>query len=519
MGVNPDAEAADTRTGMPTHTSPIHAALRAAHQRGREEFLAAVELARAVEADATEAGDDAVAVRATVLRGKLELALGRIDDACATARRLETLATPEGDRAAGAALATFRAQLAFYLGAYRDAVAHSRAALTAADAHGSPELRAAVRHGLCIVLAGVEAPVLATVIHERVALADAAGDAWDRAIARNDLACLHLDAGDPDAAARALDAADAVAREVDGPRDALTAALRSTEAQILLGRGRSREAAERAVAAVRDLERSPTPHPYLLGMASVVALQALTRAGWHDDAVWEGGRALTRLADALPMTRSVVLECTASALRAAGRPDEAYDALAESIALQRRAARQFAARQADVGEAHAEAARLRDEADRDWLTGLHNRRFLARVAPGGRGGLGVVLVDLDNFKDVNDTFGHEVGDRVLTRVAQILVVAARADDTVVRLGGDEFCVVVAGADEDDAFACANRLHAMLDAEPWGRIAPGVTLGASVGYSAGPGTTPIDDLIALADRHLYGAKRGGRGRIEGTGAAA
>jgi diguanylate cyclase (GGDEF)-like protein len=450
------------------------------------------------------------------------LAQGALQQACTTATRLE-VTSPESDNAfVVVAIATFRAQLAFFLGSYRDAIQHATAAIAAADASADATLRAAARSGTCFVLGNLAAPCMPDVIAQRLALSKLSGDRWEEAVTHNDLASLHLDRGEVAQALAEIERAEALAASVEEPTLALNSVIRATRAQALLSDGRYAEATECALTTVRNLERSGTPHPYLLGMASVIAVQALAAEGRIDEATVEGHRGVERLGEFLPLARSAILASLADTLRQSGRTDEAYDALSESVALERRAARQFAALQHDLSQAvaaHAltriEAEHLRDEADRDWLTGLHNRRYLARLPLHEARTVGIALVDLDNFKLVNDTHGHEVGDRVLVRIAQLLVAAARADDVVVRLGGDEFVVVMVGADREHAFACAHRLHTMLSEESWESVAPHITVGASVGFAAGPGSRGIDELIGIADRYLYGVKQSGRGRVSGA----
>lgn len=180
----------------------------------------------------------------------------------------------------------------------------------------------------------------------------------------------------------------------------------------------------------------------------------------------------------------------------------------------------------EVEAAHDESTALRDqlshEATHDGLTGLPNRArglvlvesALNRVFAGG-GSVSVLFIDLDGFKQVNDTFGHRAGDVLLQRVAERLRAAMRDGDTAIRLGGDEFVVVVeALPDSDAAMALARRLITTIS-EP-------VTLGslgtAKVGASIGvsqcfDGTTDAVTLLDEADMAAYRAKAGGRGRAE------
>lgn len=176
-----------------------------------------------------------------------------------------------------------------------------------------------------------------------------------------------------------------------------------------------------------------------------------------------------------------------------------------------------------------EGARVRAEADAqsDALTGIGNRRAMtaaleALVAGGRR--FGLIHVDLDYFKAVNDTLGHAAGDHVLAEAARVLACETRAGDTVARVGGDEFVLLLPSVpDAARLQAVADRLTAKM-AEP---IAFGGALcrvAASLGLvlSDRHVGARADDLLAAADAALYAAKRAGRGRAvlaEGAGNAA
>jgi diguanylate cyclase (GGDEF)-like protein/PAS domain S-box-containing protein len=158
--------------------------------------------------------------------------------------------------------------------------------------------------------------------------------------------------------------------------------------------------------------------------------------------------------------------------------------------------------------------RMRQEALHDPLTGLANRTLLRdrlehAVARSAREGTetGVLFVDLDEFKRVNDRFGHAAGDRVLTEIGERLLHAVRPADTVARLGGDEFVVVCEAIDEATALALGQRLVAAIR-KPLGVAGE---LSASIGIALG--RDGADSLLACADAAVYAAKAAGRGRVE------
>ena len=158
--------------------------------------------------------------------------------------------------------------------------------------------------------------------------------------------------------------------------------------------------------------------------------------------------------------------------------------------------------------------RMRHEALHDPLTGLANRTLLRdrlehALARSARDGTetGVLFIDLDEFKHVNDRFGHAAGDAVLAELGQRLVHAVRPADTVARLGGDEFVVVCEAIDEETALALGQRLEAAIR-QP---LAVAGELSASIGIALG--REDADSLLATADAAVYAAKAAGRGRVE------
>lgn len=154
-----------------------------------------------------------------------------------------------------------------------------------------------------------------------------------------------------------------------------------------------------------------------------------------------------------------------------------------------------------------------DEARRDALTGLANRRAVLEVlAALPAGPVVLLLLDLDKFKDCNDTYGHQAGDLLLAQAAQRLGDVTRPDDVLGRLGGDEFVLVLAGehAREPVAVRLAGRIRAVLR-EPFA-LGDGVevTIDVSVGIAASPVGGDADLLFRQADIAMYAAKRAGGG---------
>lgn len=165
-----------------------------------------------------------------------------------------------------------------------------------------------------------------------------------------------------------------------------------------------------------------------------------------------------------------------------------------------------------------------ENAAHDALTGMFNRRYFERRlreesahAKRHRRPFAIVLVDIDHFKLVNDTYGHEDGDRVLVHVAETVAAGLREDDIACRYGGEEFVLLLRHTDGAAARVVANRLRQALGGK-------GITLGSKedarhVTFSAGVAAADerngfdADDVVSRADAALYRAKRAGRNRVE------
>jgi diguanylate cyclase (GGDEF)-like protein len=164
---------------------------------------------------------------------------------------------------------------------------------------------------------------------------------------------------------------------------------------------------------------------------------------------------------------------------------------------------------------------LREQSARDQLTGLFNRRYmeesldreLMRASRQGYS-LGLLMMDLDHFKDLNDGFGHAAGDRVLRAVGDFLESSVRGDDVACRFGGEEFVVILPRASLDDTRRRAEALRKGMKGlrlEPSEPSLPSVTISIGVSCSSDHGETG-KQLIYAADVALYRAKAGGRDQV-------
>jgi diguanylate cyclase (GGDEF)-like protein/PAS domain S-box-containing protein len=175
----------------------------------------------------------------------------------------------------------------------------------------------------------------------------------------------------------------------------------------------------------------------------------------------------------------------------------------------------------DITDLKRAQNRLEYEANHDALTGLPNRAMLQEVGEQAIGrasrqgtATGVLFLDLDGFKEINDTLGHDAGDRVLVELGRSLRVGVRSGDLVARLGGDEFCVLCESVENEQELLDLGRRICDVVAIPMRIHGREVQVGTSVGIAlARGGTETIGGLIRNADVALYRAKHAGGRRVE------
>lgn len=165
---------------------------------------------------------------------------------------------------------------------------------------------------------------------------------------------------------------------------------------------------------------------------------------------------------------------------------------------------------------------LQFRATHDALTGLPNRGSVLDVLQREHsrhvregGSIGVVMVDIDHFKNINDTYGHFCGDSVLRESANRMVASVRPYDTVGRYGGEEFLIVLPGSDALGALGVAERIRKVIESHPVSTQAGEVGLTASLGIAVSDDRNPLDleTLLRAADAALYRAKDQGRNHCE------
>jgi diguanylate cyclase (GGDEF)-like protein len=164
---------------------------------------------------------------------------------------------------------------------------------------------------------------------------------------------------------------------------------------------------------------------------------------------------------------------------------------------------------------------IKDMAIYDTLTKVHNRRYFdeklgteTQKSFSSKIPLSLVLVDIDHFKKVNDTFGHDAGDKVLSKISSLLKNSVRKDDTVARYGGEEFVLILPGAKLEVTSMIAERIRRLIETTPFEIEGGQIQITISIGISNLPAhpAKSKEELVKMADLALYRAKNEGRNRV-------
>jgi diguanylate cyclase (GGDEF)-like protein len=157
---------------------------------------------------------------------------------------------------------------------------------------------------------------------------------------------------------------------------------------------------------------------------------------------------------------------------------------------------------------------------RDTLTGILSRRFilealnkqLAQLARQPQRQISIALLDLDHFKQVNDSFGHLVGDKVLYQFCRVVSSRVREQDYFGRFGGEEFLLILTETPANEAFSVLNRIREATQQQIFTHDGQHIPLTVSIGYTTARPDEKVDDLIERADNALYQAKESGRNQV-------
>jgi len=271
------------------------------------------------------------------------------------------------------------------------------------------------------------------------------------------------------------------------------------------------------------LPRLDALHPAsVVGLEGLIFFTVLAMVGgaWL---IWDLGRTVGRIAELL--SAQPTLEGLGTRTDEVGTLMKSFTGMLATIEQQAIEINTFATRlDAAYKELEATNSKLKETSFRDEVTGLYNRRFfslrleeeMSRFKRFNHP-VSVVLLDIDNFKSVNDEFGHAVGDETLRELAQILMKHSRGINVVSRFGGDEFTVLLVETSKAGARLYADRIRQVVATFPFSHGKP-VTASFGVASLPDDEVTTSDDLFRAADEALYAAKRAGKNQVVAAGPA-
>lgn len=162
---------------------------------------------------------------------------------------------------------------------------------------------------------------------------------------------------------------------------------------------------------------------------------------------------------------------------------------------------------------------LKDAAAKDFLTKLNNRKSFFEATKDYYSRINddvdfaVLMIDIDKFKNINDTLGHAAGDSVIVQCGQTLLEQVKGGDMVARFGGEEFCLLIKNIKKEDAIKMAVKIRSAIKSTPAIYLDKTINFTASIGVAVGSKKSEIEDMIKKADEALYEAKNNGRDRVE------
>jgi two-component system cell cycle response regulator len=514
-------------------TARLTALLEELEARSRFSVDGIAERAGQIAAEAEAAGLTEVLQRARLVGADMARCRGHHAEAGRTAQDIRRWATEHQRPFLRARSAYVLAAIFQELGDSATALEHAVEAVDLVDDAAPPELR--IDHSLRLAdTLGTNGDASASLRYADVlALTHDLGDARRELVVLNNWAYIETLLGRFDEALPIAQALEARSAELGEP---LGVGRLDTLGRVLIG-----------------LDRPADAEAVLLPGLSPEALDTSTDGDAGADfllTLAEVRRRLGRLAEAQQVLDDCVTRCDRhglTSIRVRARQEQAelhaargdhraaftefklfHEQLMEQQSAQRDARARAMQAMYETGEARRQSRRYRELSLRDPLTGLYNRRHIdeqmARLlGPGSlpAASLSIALVDLDHFKRINDTHGHDVGDDVLRRVAALLQDAVPTDGAralggsfAARMGGEEFLLVLADTATRDAAVLAEDLRAAIAGATWDDLTGDLPVTASIGVaglSGSPDQTPAD-LLGRADALLYRAKEQGRNRV-------
>ncbi len=501
---------------------------------GQRDLLAALELARAQ-------GDEALEARILYRLPYSFYRLGAFERAFAYALQALELARARQDQL-GEGKALHDIGVSYHaLGDYQEALEHLLASLACFEALAHPD--AAIAHngiGLCYRALGHDEEALAAFSRS---LSLRRGVAYGEGVSLINLALTHQQAGGLSAAIADAEASLARFEAVGDP--IMTAYVRNELAGMALAAGEAERARELYRENLSDARvRDTDVHVATLRGLGCLALELGENEGAleHFLAALEHGERLN-LAKELADLHFDLSRCherlgnLSLALKHYRRFHQLQEALTGERTRQRlgmlmvrfeteqaRKDREiYRLRNIELAQAYEQLSALHQQLQRqaealehlsirDPLTGLYNRRFLDEVLSrvSGNEPFSVAVVDIDDFKKINDRFSHAVGDEVLSRVAAIFCEELRSSDVVARYGGEEFVILFPATLDVLARQVCERVRQRVETHPWDELEPQLVVTLSIGLASG---TAPEELMRAADAKLYLAKRSGKNRVE------
>ncbi|MEV4642351.1 diguanylate cyclase [Actinoplanes sp. NPDC049548] len=501
----------------------VSIALLAIEDRMMWDAPATFRIATELEHRAAALGDETLVVRARLCRTNMRLRMGELAGANREILEIHEWAVAHGDRILQARTHLVWANIHRLLGDAARSLEHSLSSVELLDGTATAHMQVWHVTKLADALGFTASMADARVRYDQAEqIARELNEPWLHMQVLNNHAYLEHITGNPERAEevvrRLLQHADAHGFEVD-------AAILDTVAAIQITNGRFAEAEQTMQLCLARHETGERDDADALAEYFLTLAKAQRGLGETDDAQHSLNasrdecvqRGLHEVLVRVQQEQAELYAARGDFAAAFAEHREFFEAHERLRSQQQEA--QARTRQAmfETAEARGEAERFREQARRDPLTGLRNRRYVDEELPrliASDAQLTVAIVDLDHFKQINDQLSHDVGDRVLVQAAKILdaeVAQVCPEGFVARLGGEEFLLVLPRTPADLAAARLEQVRLGVGSFPWEETTDGLPVTVSIGAAgvreAADRTQP--HLLSIADRNLYAAKRAGR----------